>query len=226
MAMPAACGAFSLRFQGSCPSMRNRSLWHRSIRGLDLVNTIRAFLLVGRRPLGETCAVIRLTLWWGWDCTKITIHSNAIWRIPVCWCRRRLPIERQRRMMCTGIFCSINSRSTKGCWWRMRWLSNSGRNGRKLYFFSRLDRADASKTMEIDFLIVREYDNAAMKPRISPIEVKSTKRYGVSFARQIPQKVCPTIGQGIRSASPPTRSGWRTHQAAVVYGPLSVICAD
>lgn len=53
-------------------------------------------------------------------------------------------------------------------------------NGRKLYFFSRLDRADASKTMEIDFLIVREYDNAAMKPRISPIEVKSTKRYGVS----------------------------------------------
>lgn len=40
-------------------------------------------------------------------------------------------------------------------------------NGRKLYFFSRLDRADASKTMEIDFLIVREYDNAAMKPRIN-----------------------------------------------------------
>lgn len=25
--------AFSLRFQGSCPSMRNDSLWHRSIRG-------------------------------------------------------------------------------------------------------------------------------------------------------------------------------------------------
>ena len=33
--------AFPLRFQGSCPSMRNDSLWHRSIRGLDLVNTIR-----------------------------------------------------------------------------------------------------------------------------------------------------------------------------------------
>ena len=43
-------------------------------------------------------------------------------------------------------------------------------NGRKLYFFSRSDRTDASKTMEIDFLIVRENDNAAMKPRISPIE--------------------------------------------------------
>lgn len=53
-------------------------------------------------------------------------------------------------------------------------------NGRKLYFFSRSDRVDASRTMEIDFLIVREYDNAAMKPRVSPIEVKSTKRYGTS----------------------------------------------
>lgn len=53
-------------------------------------------------------------------------------------------------------------------------------NGRKLFFFSRNDRKDAGRTMEIDFLIVREYDNAAMKPRISPIEVKSTKRYGTS----------------------------------------------
>ncbi|PLS30659.1 ATPase [Bifidobacterium margollesii] len=53
-------------------------------------------------------------------------------------------------------------------------------NGRKLYFFSRTNRNDASQTMEIDFLIVREYDNAAMKPRISPVEVKSTKRYGTS----------------------------------------------
>ena len=34
--------------------------------------------------------------------------------------------------------------------------------------------------MEIDFLIVRGYDNAAMKPRISPVDVKSTKRYGTS----------------------------------------------
>lgn len=53
-------------------------------------------------------------------------------------------------------------------------------NGRALYFFSRNNREDAMRTMEIDFLIVRDYDNAALKPRISPIEVKSTKRYGVS----------------------------------------------
>ncbi|KAB7790214.1 ATP-binding protein [Bifidobacterium leontopitheci] len=53
-------------------------------------------------------------------------------------------------------------------------------NGRALYFFSRNNREDAARTMKIDFLIVRDYDNAAMKPRISPIEVKSTKRYGTS----------------------------------------------
>lgn len=47
-------------------------------------------------------------------------------------------------------------------------------------FYSRYDRGNARGTMEIDFLIVRGYDNAAMKPRISPVEVKSTKRYGTS----------------------------------------------
>ena len=31
--------------------------------------------------------------------------------------------------------------------------------------------------MEIDFLIVEPYENAAMKYRVSPIEVKSSKRY-------------------------------------------------
>lgn len=68
-------------------------------------------------------------------------------------------------------------------------------NGRKLYFFSRLDRADASKTMEIDFLIVREYDNAAMKPRISPIEVKSTKRYGVSSLDKFRKRYAQRLGK-------------------------------
>lgn len=52
--------------------------------------------------------------------------------------------------------------------------------GHRLYFFSRYDRGNAARTMEIDFLIVREYDNAAMKPRVSPVEVKSTKTYRTS----------------------------------------------
>lgn len=53
-------------------------------------------------------------------------------------------------------------------------------SGHRLFFFSRFVKGDAADTMEIDFLVVREYDNAAMKPRVSPLEVKSTKRYGTS----------------------------------------------
>lgn len=51
-------------------------------------------------------------------------------------------------------------------------------NGDKLLFFSRYDRNDAAGNMEIDFLVVREFEDAGMKPRVSPVEVKSTKRYG------------------------------------------------
>lgn len=41
----------------------------------------------------------------------------------------------------------------------------------------RSDRDDPSNRMEIDFLIVEPYENAAMKYRVSPIEVKSSKHY-------------------------------------------------
>lgn len=50
-------------------------------------------------------------------------------------------------------------------------------NGHRLFFYSRSDRDDPSNRMEIDFLIVEPYENAAMKYRVSPIEVKSSKRY-------------------------------------------------
>lgn len=53
-------------------------------------------------------------------------------------------------------------------------------SGRKLFFFSRYEKGNPAKTMEIDFLVVREYEDAAMRPRVSPVEVKSTKRYGTS----------------------------------------------
>ena len=50
-------------------------------------------------------------------------------------------------------------------------------SGHRLFFYSRSDRHDASNRMEIDFLIVAPYRNAAMKARVSPIEVKSSRRY-------------------------------------------------
>lgn len=49
-------------------------------------------------------------------------------------------------------------------------------NGYPLFFYSKSSTAREER-MEIDFLIVRPYPDAAMKPRVSPIEVKSGKRY-------------------------------------------------
>lgn len=53
-------------------------------------------------------------------------------------------------------------------------------NGRRLFFYSRYARGDSQRTMEIDFLIVRAHDDATLRARVSPVEVKSTKRYGTS----------------------------------------------
>ncbi|EEZ91418.1 hypothetical protein HMPREF0578_0456 [Mobiluncus mulieris 28-1] len=48
--------------------------------------------------------------------------------------------------------------------------------GHELHFYSRYSR-QAAERMEIDFLISCPHWNAAGKPRISPLEVKSGKRY-------------------------------------------------
>lgn len=69
-------------------------------------------------------------------------------------------------------------------------------NGRRLFFFSRYEKGNAERTMEIDFLIVREYDNAAMEPRVSPVEVKSTKSYGTSSL----DKFCSLYGKRLGTA--------------------------
>lgn len=49
-------------------------------------------------------------------------------------------------------------------------------NGYDLYFYSKSSERKEER-MGIDFLIVRPYSNAAMKPRLSPVEVKAGKRY-------------------------------------------------
>lgn len=48
--------------------------------------------------------------------------------------------------------------------------------GRSLHFYSSYSRKAADR-MEIDFLIRSPYPSAAMKTRVSPVEVKSGKRY-------------------------------------------------
>jgi len=67
-------------------------------------------------------------------------------------------------------------------------------NGRKLRFFSSRDDARKQDTMEIDFLIVREYEGAGLKPRISPVEVKSNKRYGTKSLDKFKEKFGKTVG--------------------------------
>lgn len=53
-------------------------------------------------------------------------------------------------------------------------------NGHKLFFYYQSGAKEGEERMEIDFLTVRPYEHAAMKPRVSPIEVKSPRQYGTT----------------------------------------------
>ena len=65
--------------------------------------------------------------------------------------------------------------------------------GHELYFYSKASTEKAER-MEIDFLIVQRYSNAGMKPRISPIEVKSSKRYTTVSLEKFKAKFGKRIG--------------------------------
>ena len=67
-------------------------------------------------------------------------------------------------------------------------------NGHKLYFYANRDRQNSANTMEIDFLITGEYDNAAGRMRVCPIEVKSSKRYRASSIEKFKQKFGKRVG--------------------------------
>lgn len=55
-------------------------------------------------------------------------------------------------------------------------------SGHKLYFYSKNSREDASNRMEIDFLIAKS--KISTRHNISPIEVKSSKRYTLTSLRK------------------------------------------
>ena len=48
--------------------------------------------------------------------------------------------------------------------------------------------------MEIDFLIVKPYPDAAMKPRVCPVEVKSPKQYGTTSLDRFKDKFGKRVG--------------------------------
>lgn len=67
-------------------------------------------------------------------------------------------------------------------------------NGYALFFYSRYDNDNARNTMEVDFLIVREYENAGLKARVSPVEVKSTKNYRTASLDKFKAKFDKRVG--------------------------------
>jgi len=67
-------------------------------------------------------------------------------------------------------------------------------SGRKLYYYSRRDQNNRENTMEIDFLIIRD---EGVKPKVSPVEVKSSKRYSVRSLEKFRKKFGSRIGDEI-----------------------------
>jgi len=65
--------------------------------------------------------------------------------------------------------------------------------GHELHFYAKASRAKEER-MEVDFLIVRLYPDAAMKPRVCPIEVKSGKRYSPVSLDKFKAKFSKRIG--------------------------------
>ncbi len=66
-------------------------------------------------------------------------------------------------------------------------------NGHPLFFYSKYSEVKEER-MEIDFLIVRPYPDAAMKPRVCPIEVKSGKRYSPVSLNKFKAKFKKRVG--------------------------------
>ncbi len=66
-------------------------------------------------------------------------------------------------------------------------------NGHPLFFYSKYSETKEER-MEIDFLIVRPYPDAAMKPRVCPVEVKSGKRYSPVSLNKFKAKFKKRVG--------------------------------
>ena len=66
-------------------------------------------------------------------------------------------------------------------------------NGHRLFFLSLYDEA-AKRSLEIDFLITEGYPDAAMKARVSPIEVKSGMTYTTSSLDKLRPRFQDRIG--------------------------------
>lgn len=84
--------------------------------------------------------------------------------------------------------------------------------GRKLYFYSQSGKHHGHGRLEIDFLITEGYANAAGKPRLSPIEVKSARQYGTGSLDRLKEEYPKRVGlQYVISPNPYRREGDRCY---------------
>lgn len=65
--------------------------------------------------------------------------------------------------------------------------------GHKLYFYSKSDRLDASNRMEIDFLVAKSRTQS--RNNVSPIEVKSGRKYSTVSMDKFRKKFAPFLGE-------------------------------
>ena len=92
-------------------------------------------------------------------------------------------------------------------------------SGHRLFFYSRNDNADARGTMEVGFLVVREYENAGLKARVSPIEARSTKRYGTASLDKYRARLGKRVGAE-RVLHPKPMQVEGTGARPALHGPL------
>lgn len=66
--------------------------------------------------------------------------------------------------------------------------------GDRLFFYSQSGLKKGEDRMEIDFLISRPFRDAALKPRVCPIEVKSPRQYGTTSLVRFKEKFNKRVG--------------------------------
>lgn len=69
--------------------------------------------------------------------------------------------------------------------------------GDRLFFYSQSGLEEGEERMEIDFLVARPYRDAALKPRVCPIEVKSPRQYGTTSLDRFKGRFGKRIGSEI-----------------------------
>ena len=82
-------------------------------------------------------------------------------------------------------------------------------SGHDLHFYAKASTV-AAERMEVDFLIVSPFPDAAMKPRVSPVEVKSGKRYSLVSLGKFGAEFGKRVGvEYVLHDRPPKREGNR-----------------